>query len=156
MENFSLVQLHKKYIKGTAPKAEVIEKTITICHLTMAVFNTGHFKSRKVHINTKALKHLYDKKPAEEYDFIIHNLHLIIKFPDHIYKNKLGKIGDVVFAKKIDRVEYLCSLQFTTFTNPDSVIEEVNFAVTSYRKRDEDYLNGYKLLWSWEGGTPPS
>lgn len=152
----SLVQLHKKYIRGTIPKIEVVEKTVTVCNITMAVFKTGYFKSRKVHINTKIMKHLYDKRPAEEYDFIIRNLHVIVKYPDSMYKNKPGKRGSIIFLKKINGLEYICCLELTNFTNPDGVIEEVNFAVTGFRNNDRAYLANCELLWSWEGGTPPS
>jgi hypothetical protein len=45
------------------------------------------------------LKHLYDKKPAEECDVLIDIIHIIVKFPDIILENKSGKRGDRVFLK---------------------------------------------------------
>ena len=42
-------------------------------------------------------KYLYDKKPAEEFDFIIDNLHQIVIYPDNIYKNKRPQTGRFLF-----------------------------------------------------------
>lgn len=156
LESMSLVKIHKQYIKGTKPKAPVVESTILLCNLTIAVFKTDYFKSLKVHINTIVLKHLYDKKPAEEYEFIIHNLFTIVKYPNHLYRNKTAKRGEIVFVKEIEGNNYLCSIETMTFTHTDGSTEEINHIATAFRVRDENYLKGYELLWSWKGGNPSS
>ena len=42
----------------------------------------------KVYLNTRVLKHLYDKRPAEEFDLMIETLIDVVKYPNKIYKNK--------------------------------------------------------------------
>ena len=93
------------------------------------------------------IKHLYDKKPAEEFDFIIDNLHKIIKYPNYIYKNKKEKRGDWCFVKKIKNELYISSLERE---------EEILEIVTVFRIRKEKYLKNFKLLWSWENDRSPS
>lgn len=147
----SLVRLYKLYIKNTQPKVLVVEKTIFVCNLTHAVRQACEIISPKVHINTKILKHLYDRKPAEEFDFILRNTHSIVKYPDTIYKNKHSKKGEFCFVKKLGEHVYLCSVG-----KSGGISEEMNFIITCFRIRDGKYLNNYELLWSWKGGNPSS
>jgi len=89
-----VLELFESRIKNTKEKEIVALESVYICRLTRAVLSVLGFSDSKVHINTKVLKHLYDKKPAEEFDFVIRNLHTIIKYPDHIYKkNGIQPLG---------------------------------------------------------------
>jgi hypothetical protein len=156
-KKLSLIELHKRHIKGTIEKGIVLDVSILLCNITNAVKNGCHFETVKVHINTKCLKHLYDKKPAEEYEFILNNLQKIVKYPDHIYENSNGKRADFCFIKKIDGILYLCSIEKEIeILVQDSEIEKVNCVATCFRLRKESYIKNYKLLWSWKGDNPSS
>lgn len=141
-----LQDFFEKYIKGTPEKAMVVDCKIFLCCLTNAVcLGIGVDKIiGKVYITSRALKHLFDKKPAEEFFFLIDNLHKIVKYPDKIYKNKTSKRGGYCLVKKIVDSNYLCSIE---------IVEEIEIA-TAFRLRDNDYIKKYTLLWSWEDGTP--
>jgi len=146
--------LYKNYIKGTKEKAPVISKTVFFCYLTRAVTEVlqeqkPDLQESKVYINTKALKHCYDRKPAEEFDFLIDNLNQIITYPDKIYKNRNPKRGDFCFVKNLKGDKYFCSLEFVSE-------QKKMLFVTSFRLRKESYLKNYKLLWSWKDGAPSS
>lgn len=147
-------QLHEKYIANTLPKAIVVDVTVLVCDLTKAtqreiekILSLKEGDGQRVYINTRVIKHLYDGKPAEEYDFVLCNIHKVIKKPDEIYKNKNPKRGEVLFIKVLNGQKYLCSLE---------KVEEGLMVVTSFRLRKENYLNNYELLWRWKGGGPSS
>ena len=156
MKKISLLKLHKLYIQGTEEKAPVVLQTVLLCNTTNAVMKAINLTSPRIHITTKMLKHLYDSKPAEEYEFILHNLVPIIQYPDEIYKNRDSKRGDFAFVKKIKDFKYLSSLETTIITSLEGTTEEMNFVVTAFRIRKESYLQNYKLLWSWKGDIPSS
>ena len=103
----------------------------------------------RTYLTTKMLKHCYDKKTAEFFHFLLDNLNYIITYPDKIYKNKGAKRGDFGFTKILKGNEYFCSLEFDNK-------EKKMFVVTSFKLKNDNYLKNYKLLWSWEDGTPPS
>lgn len=147
--NISLSQLHKRHIRGTQPKAIVADRTILLCNLTNAVVKATGDICPKVYINTRILKHLYDKRPAEEYECVLQYMINIVKFPLHIYANKDAKTGDFCFVKTIQNVDYIATIEH----QPE--VEMCN-VVTCFRLRKRSYLNGYNLLWSWKGGTPSS
>lgn len=153
-EDKKIVQnLFDKHIKGTAEKAVVEDITIFLCHLTSAVAKGNKFPSN-TYLNTRVLKHIYDKKPAEEFDCIICNLYHIVRYPDNIYKNKNPKRGHYVFTKKIGDENYLCSLEHCFLKEGNGKFE----VVTAFRirKGKEGYLKSYDLLWSWRDGIPSS
>lgn len=89
MENRNEIvrNLFEKHIKNTAKDAVVENITIFLCYLTFAVSKGNNFQPN-IYLNTRVLKHIYDKKPAEEFDCIILYLRNIIRKPDRIYKNK--------------------------------------------------------------------
>lgn len=155
MENESLPSLHKKYIKGTSPKAIVMDKKILLCNLTNAVKRGGNFSSGSVYITTKVLKHIYDKKPAELYDFIIKNLPQIVKYPNHIYRNKNGKRGDFCLVKSLKNEKYLCSIEICEVCIDTEKKQEEIYIATVFRT-DDKYLEKYELLWSWRDDIPSS
>ena len=146
-----LPNLHKKYIRGTEKGAFVQLEVVFVCNLTNAVMRSISITHNKVYVSTKVLKHLYDKRPGEEYDSVVDNLHKVIKYPDHIYKNKEGKKGTFIFMKKIKGDNYLCSLEIITIETEEKI--EV---VTGYRIRKDGYMDSYELLWSWRDGDPSS
>ncbi|MFQ5812029.1 MAG: hypothetical protein ACE5I2_02375 [Anaerolineae bacterium] len=156
VDQLSLTELHQRYIQGSPPDAIVLDHTILLCHLTNAVFETGFFPSQKVYINTKVLKHTYDKKPAEEYDFIIKNLVTLVRYPDHIYENLSSKRGDLGLVKRYEGALYFCSIERTYYEEKRDGDDGENHLVTAFRVRKETYLDNYKLLWSWKGDDPSS
>ena len=85
--NIILKNLYENYIKGTPAKSAVSGRTVFVCHLTNIVVQEIKLDSR-VYITTNCLKHIYDKRPAEEFDFLIDYAHKVVKYPDLIYKNK--------------------------------------------------------------------
>lgn len=141
-----LVELHERHIKGTEKGAIVPHRTILLCNLTRATQKALSVKTYKVYINTRVLKHLYDTRPAEEYERVIRKMAAIVKYPEKVYQNRDSKRGDLVFTKTIGKEEYLCSLEIS---------EEIQVA-TSFRIRKKTYLDNYKLLWSWRDGKPSS
>lgn len=149
MTNESLHTLHKTYIRGTEPKAIVEYKKVFLCYLTAAVHKGGDFSTRNIYITTKVLKHMYDKKPAEEYDFLLVHLPQIIKYPDRIYQNRNGKRGNICLSKIVKNQPYLCSLE-------DKAENKEIVVVTAYRIRDKKYLEKYSLVWSWRDDVPSS
>lgn len=138
--------LCEKHIRGTVEKAIVADVTVYLCRLTFAVSKANNLEER-VYINTRVLKHMYDKKPAEEFEFLVAFLHKIIKYPDKVYKNKNPKRGHYIFTKIIMGDNYLCSLEL----EGDGLS-----VVTAFRIRKDSYLNDYELLWSWRGDIPSS
>ncbi len=145
----TLLNLYEEHIRGTEQKAFVFEKTVSLCNLTLAVMSGIKLEeNKKVYITSVCLKHLYDKKPAEEFDFLVNYLYKIVMHPDTIYKNKDPKRGDFCFRKKLLENEYLCSIE---------VVENGElFIATAFRLRKESYLNSYELLWNWRDGNPSS
>jgi|SRR3989344_3331383 len=152
----SLIKFCKKYIRGTASKAPVIELSILLCNLTKTVQKVCKLETQKVHVTTKVLKHLYDSKPAEEFDFIIRHVFKLIKYPDQIYENKSSKRGDLCFVKTIKCEKYIASIEVFIEISENGKDVEVNYAVTAFRIRKDNYLKNYKLLWSWKGDNPSS
>jgi hypothetical protein len=69
-KELSLAKIHKKYIKGTKPKALVFGEVFLLVIMTKAVAEAILARGLKVYITTVALKHMYDKKPTEEFDAI--------------------------------------------------------------------------------------
>jgi len=149
MKNKVAVKMYEKYIKGTVEKEVVVDKLYLVTILTKAVIKGLNLSEDKVYLNTRVLKHLYDRKPAEEFECIICDLHKIVHYPDFVYKNKSPKRGDFCFTKKIKDTNYFCSIERG---------EDRMFIVTVFRirKGKEGYIKNYELLWSWEDDVPPS
>lgn len=147
-EHISLQKLHKKFIKNTGRSDFVTEVTMFLCNLTHAVKTGVSLDHRKVYLKTSVLKHLYDKRPAQEYDSILDNLHLIVRYPDIIYKNKSSKRGSLCLTKEIDGTKYFAAIE--------QVPEELGNQIITLFKVNDKYLEGFKKIWSWEGGNPPS
>ena len=150
MQRKVLVELYEKYIYATPSQTVVTGKVTFLCHLTWAVAKAIDTMAMKVYVSTRMLKHLYDSRPAEEFVFVIENLHTIVKYPDQIYENKTGKRGDFCFVKELKGERYIASIETTK--QEDGKV----FVATAFRLRKESYLNNYKLLWSWRDDHPSS
>ena len=145
--------IYRKYIKGTRKETVVQNTQAFVCNLTFSVCQGIGISRNRVYINTRVLKHIYDKRPAEEFDFLVENAHKIIKYPDRIYLNKDGKRGNYCFTKNIQNDIYLCSLEVKENSDERETYCEV---VTFFRMRRKKYLDSYELLWKWKDGTPSS
>lgn len=144
--------LYTKYIRGTENGAIVQDVQVLLCNLTNTVAKGIHSKCSKVYIGSRVLKHVYDKRPAEEFDFLVEHVHHITKYPDSIYRNKNKKKGDFIFVKKLKNKTYVCSLQEMMREEDNRRCEVVTF----FRIRKHNYLASYDLLWEWKGGEPSS
>lgn len=147
--------LVEQYIKGTEAQAIVPLVTTFLCHLTMAVIRGVNLEYQKVYISTRVIKHMYDQKPAEEFEYLSNHIHKIVKYPDEIYQNRDSKRGDYGFVKKHGKNQYFCSIE-----KIENIVEDGGAnglcVVTAFRLRKSSYLNNYKLLWSWRGDIPSS
>ncbi len=152
----SIDKAFTEHIEGTDPEAIVVDLTLYLTNLTLATRQGCNLTVAKVHITTRVIKHLYDRKPAEEFDVVLKNLAKIVRFPDRVYLNKDSKRGTLCFFKTIGKFMYLCSIETKTTDLEDGSAEEMNYVVTCFRVRDENYLKGYELLWSWKGDIPSS
>ena len=158
-----LSKFFENYIKGTPQKAIVANRKALLCRLTEAVMDGIEIEclSKNVYITSRCIKHLLDKRPAEEFLFIIDHLHEIVKCPDRIYKNAHGKRGDFCFTKKMANEEYFCAVEVLEISqvicgcaSKELIIKEIQIA-TAFRLRDEKYITkNYTLLWDWGNGNP--
>jgi hypothetical protein len=143
---------HERYVRRTRPESHISVMKIRITKITDEARQAMGCAQKKIYIRTRALKHLYDKKPAEEFDFLIDHLAHIIRTPDHLYQNKSGKTGNFCLAKKIYGHRYIVVLEVTAKQAPT---EEIS-VVTAFRIRDDKYLRNYDLLRSWRDGAHSS
>ncbi len=146
-------ELYKKYVKGTEKGAIVQDVQVLICNLTSAVILGIQANCNRVYISTRVLKHVYDKRPAEEFDFLIDNVHQFIKYPTQIYRNRNGKKGDYCFIGEAKNNKYICSIEIKKDEQDAHSHCEV---VTFFRIQKESYLDNYELVWEWKGGAPSS
>ena len=151
-----LKDLFETTIKNTQEQSVVEDKTVLLCRLTYAVEKVISVSEFKVYVTSRMLKHLFDKKPAEEFHFIVDYLHKIVKYPDKIYINKDGKRGKYCFIKKIKNCEYLCSIEVVGADNSVCNCPNGIYVATAFRLRKIQYLNNYELVWSWKGDKPSS
>ncbi len=142
----------KKYIRGTEKKAIVQFVAIFLCHLKNDLVKGAVLPCRKVYINTRVLKHAYDKRTAEEFDFLISNLNDIVKYPDLVYKNKNGKRGEFCLVREMKDKKYFCSIQF----NNESEESLIAFDIATFFRTEDSYIKSYELLWEWKDGVPSS
>lgn len=146
------IKLVERYIRGTEKEAIVQNVEALLCEITMATRSGISCSGKKVYIKTRVLKHCYDKRTAEEFDFLSWHIYKIVRFPDLVYKNKDPKRGDFLFVKTLKNTKYLCSLQEVITANGDCQFEIATF----FRLNKEAYLTSYDLLWEWKDGTPSS
>jgi hypothetical protein len=147
-----LWKIHERYIRRTKPEANISMMKIRLTKITKRSRRMMGCDQRKIYIHSRSLKHLYDKKPAEEFDFLIDHLADIIRAPDILYRNKNNKRGNFCIVKKIQNSRYITIVEVSSRQTPD---EEIN-VVTAFRMRDERYLRNYDLLRSWRDGAHSS
>ena|SRR3990167_8571557 len=139
-------ELHRKYIRGTEKQAIVQLVQAFLCNLTAAVTAGISCPCTKVYINTRVIKHVYDKRPAQEFDFLVANCHTIVKYPDTIYRNKGNKRGSFAFVKMLKNEKYFCSIELIAKD------ETTQCEVATFFRTNDAYLKNFELLWEWKGG----
>lgn len=149
-------KLHKDYVRNTSKKAIVQMVNVLLCHLTAAVVKGVPLSCNRVYLNTRVLKHVYDKRPAEEYDFLIRNIKNIIRYPDKVYRNKTGKRGDFCFVKDLKNSKVFVSLEPIIANISNEKIVTHCEIVTFFRVTNDSYLANYELLWEWRSGVSSS
>ena len=105
----------------------------------------------KVYVNTKVVKHIYDKRPAEEFYMIMKHAYFIVRKPDEIYQNNDPKRGHYAFTKRISGDLYFCSIEAVEGEGLQIV---TIFRLPKDRQKAENYLKNYKSLWRWRDGNP--
>jgi hypothetical protein len=128
---------------------------VSVCFLSGKISNIFSCETIKVLINTRVIKHLYDRKPAEEFDFVTTHLSELLVKPDQVFANKSSKRGDYVFVRKIGSSNYFCSLEVVVANG--ALHNKLNLHIaTVFRLRKKNYLHNYKLVWSRRGDIPSS
>lgn len=151
MELSNIERIFEEYIKGTPQKGMVRLLTIKFCTLTNEVQRVCDFPTANVHITTRVIKKNYDKRSAEENDFLLKKGWQIVYMPNRIYENKDGKRGDYLFAKTISNTLYVASIEASTYAGTP-----ILYVVSLFRVQKESYLSSYNLIWSWKGGESSS
>ena len=141
-----------RFIKNTPRKGYVKDLRINVGNLAQKVKSKIKPPNLKVYVTTKSLKHMYDQRSAQEFDFVINNLTKVTSHPHRIYKNKEGKTGDFCFYH-----ESLSNFYFYIFeVNKNGVYLVSAYRLSSLEEKRKNYLSGYKLLWSWKVDLPSS
>jgi hypothetical protein len=147
-----LWKLHEDYIKRTKPEAFVLQAKKCVTKTNRKTRKALHCKAKKTYITTRALKHLYDKKPAEEFDFMLDNIISIVRTPDYLYGDTQDRRNRFCLVKHIEEYRYLVAIEII---ERNTEKEEIQI-VTAFRVRDEKYLRNYDLLRSWRDGAHSS
>jgi hypothetical protein len=126
------------------PGEIVINKTAFLCHINRKISRCINLPEAKVYISSRVLKHLYDKRPAQEYDCLLENIFGITRYPDLLYINKRDKSGDYIFVKAIQGYSYMCSAKFIRIND----CSKLNI-ITAFSVKPE-YMKDFKLIWSWK------
>lgn len=148
----TLRSFHEKYVLGVRPGGHVIPEMYLIGHLTNEVSTVIAAQTTRIHIRSIALKHIYEKRNAYEYDVLINNISTIIKFPDSLYENDDAKKADFILVKQIDGALYACVIKQNA--HPETG-QDVAVVITAF-KTTARYLAKFELIQSWKGGTPSS
>jgi hypothetical protein len=145
-------EMHKKYIIGTPEKGMISDGKARVGKIKKIIADLLRCQNRRVYVKTRALKHLYDKKPAEEFDFVIDHLARIIANPDFIYHGRDGRRGNFCFVVEIKESQYIAAMELVEIEDGRQELQ----IVTAFRMRHERYLNDYELLWSRRDGVSSS
>ena len=151
MANNKIQKLFKKRVQGTVAYAIIVNETVTAGMLPAAVAEVMAESNRKIYMTSRVIKHLYDKKPAEEFDFVLINIPGIIARPDYLYRNKGDKRGQFCLMKRIEDREYFISLEVI-----NSVYGKETQIATAFRVRSKPYLEEHDLSWSRRDGETHS
>lgn len=142
----------ERFIKNTPRKGYVKDLRINVGSITQKVKSKIKASNLKVYITTKSLKHMYDQRSAQEFDFIINSLTKIIFQPHRIYKNKDGKTGDFCFYYEANSNYYFYVFEVSKF----GIYLVSAYRLSSLEEKRKNYLGGYRLLWSWKVDLPSS
>jgi hypothetical protein len=146
-----LWKMHDVYVRRTRAEMPVRDARVLVDVLNKNIIETIGLSLREVYITTRALKHLYDKKPAEEFDFAVDHASIMVKNPERLYKGKKDKRGGFCLVKNIEGDEYLMALDISLAKQNRGI-----YIVTIFRLRDRNYLKSYDLLWSRRDGAHSS
>lgn len=150
--NKKLIWIIERYIKDTPRKGYVKDLRIKV-----GFFSKKH-KTRigatdlRVYATTKALKHMYDARTAQEFDHIVRNIETVIIQPIGIYQNKEGKTGSHCLYYKFGKDAYFYILDVKT----DGIYIVSAYRLNPFEEKRKNYLSGYKLLWSRKVDLPSS
>ncbi len=136
-----LQQIHEEFVKNTHPGAIVNNKTIFLCHASLKALRSCGLAGSEIYMSSRALKHLYDKRPAQEYDRLLNNIPLIIKYPDLVYKNKTPHHG-FAFVKALHGYSYMCPVNYIE-DNQNKLFVATAFSVKPW------YMKDFNLVWSF-------
>ena len=151
MQKNALRKIFEKHVYQTPEKEVVFVVKNTVGRLPAPIRKLVGHSLAKVHISTRTLKHLYDKRSAEEFDLIIDNLELIIENPDACYRNRSGKRGNFCIVKNMNGTPHLVLIEIVASENK----RELQIA-TAFRARYRRYLKHYELLWGRRGDNHSS
>ncbi len=101
-------------------------------------------------MNTRVLKHTYDKRTAQRFDLLLEYLPEILQNPDQIYANKLGQRGTYCFVKECQAELCLSSIEYK------EVSGTYRFEVVTFYVVDNEYLRNYELIWERKGDESSS
>ena len=135
-----VLELHRSFVRDTKPGENVINSAAFLCQLSEKISQCINLPIAKVYISTKTLKHLYDKRSAQEYDCLLGNMPAIVKYPDLLYRNKREKSGDYIFVKAVNGYSYMCSVKYIQ-TNECNKLN----IITAFSVKPE-YMKDFKLL----------
>lgn len=96
-----ITQLHQDCVGGTLPKEIVINQVILCAKTALG----------RIYLNSRVLKHLYDKRTAAIYFLILACLEQVLSKPDAYYRNKFDKRGAVILIKEVKNIAILVSLE---------------------------------------------
>ena len=147
MRDTKIQKIFKKCVRDTALEAVVRNITVVAGMLPPLLSEKIDAANPRIYITTRVIKHLYDKKPAEEFDFVLENIPNLLAHPDRLYRNKGDKRGQFCLMKQIEGREYFVSLELA-----DGKYGKELQLVTAFRVRSEPYLKEYDLLWSRRDG----
>lgn len=136
-----LEEFHSLFVRNTGYRANIKN-----AYLIVKMADNDFCKT--INVSSRMLKHVYDKRPAEEYDFFLFFMSVILNYPDFIYKNKVGVKGDLIFIKIFEDIKHMISVEFTETDTLD--------VVTFFRVYKENYLKNCELLWRRKDGVPSS
>lgn len=133
--------IHEELIKDTYPGAVVANEVILLCRINIQSLRHTELGQAGIYVSSRALKHMYDKRPAQEYDCLLNNIPQIIGYPDHIYRNK-PLLGGFAFVKAIHGYSYMCPVKRIR-DNQNKLCVVTAFSVKPW------YMKDFKLLWSF-------
>jgi hypothetical protein len=133
--------IHEQLIRGTYPGAIVANEVILLSRINIQTLRQTELCQAGIYISSRALKHMYDKRPAQEYDSLLKSIPQIIGYPDHIYRNKPHLEG-FAFVKAIHGYSYMCPVKHIR-DNQNKMCVVTAFSVKP------GYMKDFKLLWSY-------